>query len=223
MIEVADNGSGVAPEDYDGLCMRYATSKIREFADLESVQTLGFRGEALSSLCAVAEVSVMTRTQNEQVGMRLRFDSQGVVSSREQGPRAVGTTTTVMNLFKALPVRHKELQRNLKSEYAKLITLLQAYALSNPSVRFICTNQVGTGARQNVISTTGGNAGTVRTAFTALFGAKSAAAVQNVDWDLSETVGQGARCDMREETSVTPVPHPSPIRFKASSSLYTSA
>lgn len=166
-----------------GLCQRYATSKIREFADVESVQTLGFRGEALSSLCAVAEVTVLTRTSKEPVGTRLRFDPQGRVTSREQAPRAVGTSVSVAHLFQPLPVRHKELQRGLKGEYAKLITLLQAYVLANPGVRFVCTNQVGAGARQAVLTAQGGGA-TLRTAFASLFGAKATAALQDVQWDL---------------------------------------
>lgn len=64
---MADNGSGVSRDNYDALATKYATSKISGFEDLEGVQTFGFRGEALSSLCALADVSVVTRTAQDEV------------------------------------------------------------------------------------------------------------------------------------------------------------
>ena len=77
LIEVADNGSGIAPEDYAAVAAKYHTSKIRSFKDVESVNSFGFRGEALSSLCAVSQLSITTRTSDEPVGTRLTFDQQG--------------------------------------------------------------------------------------------------------------------------------------------------
>lgn len=74
-IEVSDNGSGVAPKDYQGLTLKYHTSKISEFGDLWSVQSFGFRGEALSSLCEISgSFEVTTRTDEQSVGTRLSYD-----------------------------------------------------------------------------------------------------------------------------------------------------
>jgi hypothetical protein len=64
-IEVSDNGPGILPENYEGLVMKYHTSKIADFGDLESLCSFGFRGEALSSLCALADLSVVTRTSDQ--------------------------------------------------------------------------------------------------------------------------------------------------------------
>ncbi|CAN0444339.1 unnamed protein product, partial [Phaeothamnion confervicola] len=78
MIEVADNGAGVAPEDGSGLALKYHTSKLRSFDDLRSVVSFGFRGEALSSLCELAgSFVVVTRTAGEDVGRRLTYNRSG--------------------------------------------------------------------------------------------------------------------------------------------------
>ena len=69
-IEVSDNGPGISPENYEGLALKYHTSKISDFNDLESLSSFGFRGEAISSLCALANLSVVTRTA-EQVRSHL--------------------------------------------------------------------------------------------------------------------------------------------------------
>ena len=114
-IEVADNGSGVAPENHQALTVKYATSKIATFDDLASLGSFGFRGEALSSLCALAEsLTVVTRTENEDAGTRLEYDKTGVIVSASTAARAVGTTVTVRGIFKPLPVRHKELAKNAR-------------------------------------------------------------------------------------------------------------
>lgn len=74
-IEVSDNGSGVAPKDYQGLTLKYHTSKISGFGDIWSVQSFGFRGEALSSLCEISgKFEVTTRTQDQSTGTRLTYD-----------------------------------------------------------------------------------------------------------------------------------------------------
>lgn len=77
LIEVADNGSGIQPADFRTAAAKHHTSKISTFADVEAVETFGFRGEALSSLCAVASVSMVSRAATEEVGARLTFDHSG--------------------------------------------------------------------------------------------------------------------------------------------------
>lgn len=77
LIEVADNGSGIDPVDYESIALKYHTSKISSFEDVAKVQSFGFRGEALSSLCAVSTVVFTTRTREQDAGMKLTFDSRG--------------------------------------------------------------------------------------------------------------------------------------------------
>jgi DNA mismatch repair protein PMS2 len=77
LIEVADNGSGIDAVDYESIALKYHTSKIESFADVAKVQSFGFRGEALSSLCAVSTVAFTTRTREQDAGMKLTFDSRG--------------------------------------------------------------------------------------------------------------------------------------------------
>jgi DNA mismatch repair protein PMS2 len=77
LIEVADYGTGISPGDYHAVAAKYHTSKISSFNDVQSVESFGFRGEALSSLCAVAQVTITTRTAGQDVGARLTFDHNG--------------------------------------------------------------------------------------------------------------------------------------------------
>lgn len=78
LIEVSDNGSGVSPSNYEGIALKYHTSKLSTFSDLTAVTSFGFRGEALSSLCELAgSFSVTTRTSGESVGVRLTYSRDG--------------------------------------------------------------------------------------------------------------------------------------------------
>ncbi|NXC23969.1 PMS2 endonuclease, partial [Campylorhamphus procurvoides] len=155
LIEVSDNGDGVEEENFEGLTLKHYTSKIQDFADLIHVETFGFRGEALSSLCALSDVTIFTCHKSAKVGTRLVFDHNGKITQRTPLPRQQGTTVSVQQLFYTLPVRHKEFQRNIKKEYAKMVQLLQAYCIVSRGVRINCTNQVGQGKKSSVISTAG--------------------------------------------------------------------
>ncbi|XP_065749540.1 mismatch repair endonuclease PMS2 isoform X10 [Phocoena phocoena] len=114
LIEVSDNGCGVEEENFEGLTLKHHTSKIQEFADLTQVETFGFRGEALSSLCALSDVTISTCHTSAKVGTRLVFDHNGKILQKTPYPRPRGTTVSVQQLFYTLPVRHKEFQRNIK-------------------------------------------------------------------------------------------------------------
>ncbi|XP_078429747.1 DNA mismatch repair protein isoform X2 [Wolffia australiana] len=152
-IKVTDNGSGISPADYQTLALKHHTSKISKFPDLQSLTTFGFRGEALSSLCALGSLSVETRTINEAVGTRLKFDKYGLLMSETKVARQVGTTVTIEKLFSSLPVRFKEFIRNIRREYGKLVSLVNAYALIAKGVRFVCTNITGKNVKTVVLKT----------------------------------------------------------------------
>lgn len=106
------------------LACKHHTSKIADFHDLQSLTTFGFRGEALSSLCALGNLTVETRTKNEPVGTHLEFDHSGLVTSERKKAREIGTTVTVEKLFSTLPVRCNEFSRNARREYGKFTSLL---------------------------------------------------------------------------------------------------
>ncbi|KAG8060422.1 hypothetical protein GUJ93_ZPchr0002g24547 [Zizania palustris] len=154
-FKVADNGSGIAPSNFQALALKHHTSKISDFSDLNSVTTFGFRGEALSSLCALGKLTVETRTKDEPVGTRLEFAHSGVVTSEGKTARPVGTAVTIEKLFSTLPVRSKEFSRNIRKEYAKVIALLNAYALIAKGVRIVCTNTTGKNSKMVVLRTQG--------------------------------------------------------------------
>nr|XP_019572025.1 PREDICTED: mismatch repair endonuclease PMS2 isoform X1 [Rhinolophus sinicus] len=155
LIEVSDNGCGVEEENFEGLTLKHHTSKIQEFADLTQVETFGFRGEALSSLCALSDVTISTCHSSAKVGTRLVFDHNGKIVQKSPCPRPRGTTVSVHQLFYRLPVRHKEFQRNIKKEYAKMVQVFHAYCIISVGIRVSCTNQVGQGKRQLVVGTSG--------------------------------------------------------------------
>uniref|UniRef100_A0A8C0SIQ6 Mismatch repair endonuclease PMS2 n=1 Tax=Canis lupus familiaris TaxID=9615 RepID=A0A8C0SIQ6_CANLF len=154
-IEVSDNGCGVKEENFEGLTLKHHTSKIQDFADLTQVETFGFRGEALSSLCALSDVTISTCHTSAKVGTRLAFDHNGKIVQKTPHPRPRGTTVSVQQLFYTLPVRHKEFQRNIKKEYAKMVQVLHAYCIISVGIRISCSNQVGQGRRQLVVCTSG--------------------------------------------------------------------
>uniref|UniRef100_A0A8C9SHP2 Mismatch repair endonuclease PMS2 n=1 Tax=Scleropages formosus TaxID=113540 RepID=A0A8C9SHP2_SCLFO len=155
LVEVSDNGIGVEESNFEGLTLKHHTSKLQDFSDLIHVETFGFRGEALSSLCALSDLSVVTCHESTEVGTRLVFDHNGQLCQRSPHPRQRGTTVSLQQLFSTLPVRHKEFQRNIKKEYAKMIHVLQSYCIISTGVRITCTNQTGQGKRTTVLCTSG--------------------------------------------------------------------
>jgi len=161
-LEVGDDGSGVPPENFELLAARHATSKLETFEGLGGVTTFGFRGEALSALAAMAELSVVTKSEGQGAATRLEFDFQGKLKSQAAAARGQGTSVCVSGLFKDMPVRRRELERNAKREYARVVNLLQSYAVISSGVRFVCSNVPvkgkGAGQRQVVLSTPGGRA-----------------------------------------------------------------
>ncbi|XP_021348194.1 mismatch repair endonuclease PMS2-like isoform X3 [Mizuhopecten yessoensis] len=155
LVEVVDNGSGVEEKNFEGLTLKHHTSKLQDFSDLVGVETFGFRGEALSSLCALSGLTVVTRHSSSDVGTKLEFDHNGKISQKTAQARQVGTTVTLQNIFSTLPVRHKEFQRNIKKEFAKMVNVLNSYCIISTNVRITCYNQTVKGQRSIVVSSKG--------------------------------------------------------------------
>ncbi|CAH1417582.1 unnamed protein product [Lactuca virosa] len=154
-FQVIDNGCGISPDNFKVLALKHHTSKLADFSDLQSVTTFGFRGEALSALCYLGDLTVETRTKSEQVATHLTFGRSGLLTDEKKTARQVGTTVTVKKLFSNLPVRSKEFHRNIRKEYGKLISLLNAYALTAKGVRMVCTNMTGANKTSVVLKTQG--------------------------------------------------------------------
>lgn len=122
--------------------LKHHTSKLREFSDLFEVETFGFRGEALSSLCALADINIITKHKNSQNAFDLKFDKNGVLVEKINCARQEGTTINVKNIFSTLLVRAKEFEKNLKREYAKMIGALYTCFLVSTDVKITCIIKV---------------------------------------------------------------------------------
>ena len=133
-IQVADNGLGLDADDASMAFVRHATSKIATYDDLESIRTYGFRGEALASIGAVAQVAMKTRRPSDEAATLAKIDGGGRLTiSREA--REPGTTVTVQNLFFNVPARKKFLKSGA-TEFRHVHETVQRAALSRPDVEF---------------------------------------------------------------------------------------
>lgn len=137
-IRVTDNGCGIDAADVETAFMRHATSKISSAHDLDSIMTLGFRGEALASICAVSRVEVITKTADSKAGRHVVCDSSRIVTNEPIGCPD-GTTITVRDLFYNVPARLKFLGTD-GAESRRIIDLVSRLALSFPDIRFRLIN-----------------------------------------------------------------------------------
>lgn len=133
-IEVADDGTGIPMEELPSAVQRHATSKIALIDDLQELDSLGFRGEALAAIRAVADLDITSATADGVIGARLECHDGGVSEPRPQARRP-GTTVTVDRLFERVPARRK-FQRAASAESAHIGQLVQAYALLFPEIAF---------------------------------------------------------------------------------------
>jgi DNA mismatch repair protein MutL len=133
-IRITDDGCGIAPEDVETAFGRYATSKITSVEDLDSIATLGFRGEALASIAAVAQIDITTGIKESAVGDALTL-KDGLVVRHVQQARPHGTTITVRDLFRNVPARLKFL-KSTATENSHIAAAVSQYALAYPEVRF---------------------------------------------------------------------------------------
>ncbi|MCH8190786.1 MAG: DNA mismatch repair endonuclease MutL [Chloroflexi bacterium] len=172
LIRVVDDGVGIPADQIKAAFERHATSKISDYQDLERVTTLGFRGEALASIAAVADVAMVARTAEATGGEWVR-----VVNGRveEEGPRGAppGTSVTVRNLFRDVPARLKFLKSNA-AEASRITSVVSHYALAFPSVGFALSID-----GRRVFATQG--SGDLRDALAQLYGLETAQAMLEVD------------------------------------------
>ncbi|KAJ3402316.1 DNA mismatch repair protein [Chytridiales sp. JEL 0842] len=138
VLQIQDNGHGVCKEDMPLLCERFATSKLRQFDDLSTIATYGFRGEALASISHIAHVTVITKTADSPCAWKAVY-LDGKMSPTEPKPIAGnnGTQITAEDLFYNVPARRKSL-KSPTEEYNKVMDIINRYAIHNNNVSFTC-------------------------------------------------------------------------------------
>ncbi|GER84749.1 DNA mismatch repair protein MutL [Thermogemmatispora aurantia] len=139
LIRVSDNGCGIPAEELPLALARHATSKVSTVEDLESIRSLGFRGEALASIAAVAEVALISRPRGALHSAQISA-CNGQISAVSPAASPEGTIVTVRNLFSAVPARLKFL-KSRQTEVSHCLHLLQQYALAYPEIRFTVTSE----------------------------------------------------------------------------------
>ena len=172
LIEVVDDGHGIRPVDLPVAFARHATSKLRALDDLRSIRTLGFRGEALASIAAVAEVEAVSRSRDGGGGFRVRIHGGELLTAEPAGCSA-GTRLTVERLFFNTPARLKFLKQPA-TENAVISRLVGELALGNPTIAFSLEVD-----GRRVIETPG--IGDLRATFAAVYDSETATAMLAVD------------------------------------------
>ena len=164
-IRITDDGCGIPRDDTSRAFLRHATSKIERAEDLDSLYTLGFRGEALASIAAVSRTELITKTADEQTGTKVTVEGSRVVSSEPVGCPD-GTTITVRDLFYNTPARRKFLSTQA-AETSRVTGLITRMAMAYPSIKFrmitngnILFSTRGTGDRLDAIITIFGRSDT---------------------------------------------------------------
>ena len=173
-IRITDNGKGIAKDDIELAFERHATSKIRTADDLNTVKSLGFRGEALASIAAISNVELVSKTETEEIGSRIVVEGGDVLKSDEIGC-SKGTTITVRNLFFNTPVRYKFLKKDF-TESGYIEDVVTRIALIHPEIAIKFINSGKT------ILQTNGNGDLVQTIYS-VYGKEIASSLINVDYE----------------------------------------
>jgi len=137
-IRITDNGVGIDPEDMEMVFERHSTSKINEIEDLDSLMTLGFRGEALASIASVSQIEVISKTEERDTGVSIELSGGEIVSKREVSATQ-GTTIIIRNLFFNTPARRK-FMKSVKAETTKINEVITRLAISKSEISFRYVN-----------------------------------------------------------------------------------
>lgn len=173
-IKIIDNGSGISKDDLEFAFERHATSKIRKADDLETVKSMGFRGEALASIVSIAKVEMVSRTEEEEIGSKIVLEG-GKIIEREEVAAPVGTTITVSNLFFNTPVRYKFLKKDF-TEAGYIEDAVNRIALANPNIAIKLTN-----GNKTIIQTSGN--GDIKSVIYNIYGKEIAEGIVNVEYE----------------------------------------
>lgn len=174
-MRVTDNGCGIEKQDIPTAFLRHATSKIKTGSDLDAIYTLGFRGEALASICAVSRVKLITRTADNELGYSYEIEGGEEVSFEEAGC-AFGTTFIVEDLFFNTPARMKFLKKD-NTESNVVVGIIERIALSHPEISFKLIKD-----GKQVLNTPGD--GLLKSVCFSIFGAEFSNSLLPVDYEL---------------------------------------
>ena len=176
-IRISDNGKGIQKDDMEIAFERHATSKIRQASDLEIVKSMGFRGEALASIAAIANVEMISKHEDSEIGNKIVVEAGNVLEFEETGcPK--GTTITVRNLFFNTPVRYKFLKKDF-TEAGYIEDVITRIALVNPN---IAIKLVNTG--KTIIQTSGN--GNLQDVIYSIYGKDIASNVLDVEYTYDD-------------------------------------
>ena len=178
-IRVVDNGCGIEETDVPLAFERFATSKLSQASDLESIATFGFRGEALPSIAAVSRLELITRTPDSASGSKIEIAQGKVIEVGTQGS-SLGTSVTIQHLFRNFPARRKFL-RSPKSEAARIQKLISKFALAHPKVAFALTTE----STQSLRTSGSGN---LREVIAEIYSARVAEGMLELELDNTETM-----------------------------------
>ena len=174
LIKIIDDGVGIAEDDMEIAFERHATSKIRKAEDLESIKSMGFRGEALASIAAISKVEKKKKKENDEVGHKIVVEGGKTVEFTEEA-RSVGTTITVRNLFYNTPVRYKFLKKDYtEAGYIEDAVTRIALVNKNVAIKLISNGKT--------IIQTNGN-GDLKTLIYSIYGKDIAAEVIELDYE----------------------------------------
>lgn len=176
-IRVSDNGKGIAPDDLEIAFERHATSKIRKAEDLDVVTSMGFRGEALASIAAIANVGLTSKTESQDTGYKITVEAGNILDKQEIGCQT-GTTIVVQNLFFNTPVRYKFLKKDY-TEAGYIEDVITRIALVNPN---IAIKLINTG--KTVIQTNGN--GDMKSVIYSIYGKDVATGILPVDYTYED-------------------------------------
>eukprot|EP00127_Corallochytrium_limacisporum_P004306 Clim_evm251s157 gene=Clim_evmTU251s157 len=177
-IQISDNGTGIHKDDLKLLCERFATSKLKKFEDLSTVQTYGFRGEALASISMVGHVTVVTKTEDAECAWKLKYQDGKPLQKPAPCAGTQGTQITVEDLFYNMATRRRAFSKT--DEYARIFDMVQRYALHNHGVAVSLKKQGQTSADLRTTKSEK-QLDTVRT----LFGSKTSRELQEVEMEDS--------------------------------------
>lgn len=174
-IRVSDNGKGIDEDDMEIAFERHATSKIRRAEDILKVMSMGFRGEALASIAAIANVEMVSRTSDSDIGHKIVVEGGKVLEQTDVGA-PIGTTITVKNLFYNTPVRYKFLKKDY-TESGYIEDAITRLALVNKDISFKLIN-----SGKTIIQTTGN--GDEKSVIYNIYGKDTAEAIIETDYEL---------------------------------------
>lgn len=183
-IEIQDNGDGISIDDFENLCKKNFTSKLENFENLINVKTLGFRGEALNSICNISQIVITTaKSKDAPKGWELNFNKDGELIDKKLINHSKGTLIKVTDLFKNLPVRKLNLEKNYKKEFQKCLQLLTSYLLILTNIRIIIYNIDISGKKKIMMKTT--NNSLIKDNIINIFGSTGLQGLEDVKYDLN--------------------------------------